>query len=102
MFGVSLEIADFHKEINAAAEEAELIAEEDVQGRIDLAVDLLRKVTPVDTGYARSRWRSRRYLLVPGGEITNDADYIVRLNQGSSKQAPKFFIEQALTAAKII
>ncbi|QGH74606.1 hypothetical protein KNU84_gp098 [Bacteriophage DSS3_VP1] len=102
MFNVSLDVVDFHKEIRAAAEEAELIAEEDVQGRIDLAVDLLRKVTPVDTGYARSRWKVKRYLLVPGGEITNDADYILRLNQGHSQQAPKFFIEQALIAARII
>lgn len=102
MFGVSLEVADFHKEINAAAEEAELIAEEDVSARMDLAVDLLRKVTPVDTGYARSRWKVKRYLLVPGGEITNDADYIVKLNQGHSQQAPRYFIEQALVAAKII
>lgn len=42
--------------------------------------------TPVDTGYAQSRWR-----LVVGQEdfaVTNDAEYISYLENGHSSQAP--------------
>ena len=102
MYGVSLKVVDFQKEIRRAELEAEKIADDDVNARIDFATNLLREITPVDTGFARSRWRNRKYFFSPGGEITNDADYITRLNQGSSSQAPAFFIEQALMAAKII
>ncbi len=58
-----------------AAMEADLVAE-----------------TPVDTGYARSRWKTAEV-----GEVfvtTNDAPYIEHLNAGSSKQAPAHFVEQ--------
>jgi hypothetical protein len=48
----------------------------------------LKEATPVDTGYARGQWR------VEGDKIINDADYIQNLNDGSSNQAPEFFIER--------
>jgi hypothetical protein len=49
--------------------------------------------TPIDTGYARSRWQ------IFGGNIgmysvENDADYIDELNRGHSKQAGPYFIER--------
>jgi hypothetical protein len=54
---------------------------------IDMAIN-----TPVDTGYARSRWKSS----VNGNSVvvSNDAPYIEDLNSGSSKQAPQFFVER--------
>jgi len=102
MFNVGMEIANVSRELRLASLEVELIAEDDINGRIDFAVALLKRITPVKTGYARSRWRSHKNYFTPGGDIINDAEYIVFLNQGSSKQAPAFFIEQALAAAKII
>lgn len=69
----------------------------------------LVEATPIDTGYARSRWENYRVnefrvslSLVPFSVkfteavdvVQNDADYIQFLNQGSSKQAPAFFIEK--------
>lgn len=102
LYGVSMEVVDFEAEIRRAQAEAEQIAEDDVNAKIDYAVRLLRNLTPVDTGYARSRWKSTKYVFRPGGEITNDADYIVYLNQGSSKQAPAYFIERVLMTAKLI
>lgn len=75
--------------------------------------------TPIDTGYARSRWvkfdksetatPKLKYLVLkrPLGifnfnvvefELSNDAPYIDELNKGHSKQAPSFFIEQTIIA----
>ena len=53
--------------------------------------------TPVDTGNARSRWVVAE--LGPQIDITNDAPYIMRLNDGWSKQAPIGFIERAIDEA---
>jgi len=52
--------------------------------------DYLKDETPVDTGYAKSRWRLRR------DSISNDADYIDVLEDGWSKQAPKGMLKPAL------
>lgn len=79
---------------------------------INDTVEELRRTTPIDTGYARSRWTSyevtsfkisfsfaNKYLFnftENNHIIANDADYIQYLNAGSSKQAPAFFVEKAL------
>ena len=47
--------------------------------------------TPIDTGKARSGWKTRT------SEIRNDVDYIGKLQGGSSRQAPRGFVNQALT-----
>lgn len=52
--------------------------------------DRLAEATPVDTGNARDGWK------VVGDKIINDVDYIDRLNEGTSKQAPAHFIEQTI------
>lgn len=55
-----------------------------------LMADLV-EATPIDTGFARSRWK-----MTPskkGFDITNDAPYIFVLNNGHSKQAPRLFVE---------
>lgn len=48
-------------------------------------------VTPVDTGLARASWQLN--VFKDKATISNNQDYIERLNQGSSKQAPSHFIE---------
>ncbi len=53
----------------------------------------LKNVTPVDTGYAKSRWK--RSTNRKGGTINNDADYIDYLEKGSSSKAPNGMIEPA-------
>ncbi len=52
----------------------------------------IKEETPIDTGLARRSWEIRSKGLVT--EIVNTTDYIQYLNQGSSKQAPKYFIEK--------
>ena len=50
--------------------------------------------TPIDTGRARSGWYKTK--TTDGFKIRNDVDYIEHLNNGSSKQAPEFFIESTV------
>lgn len=73
----------------------------------------LKQVTPIDTGYAASRWDyyksqelrfsfslQNKFLIKLSKEsvlyIENDAEYITYLNAGSSRQAPAFFVEQTI------
>jgi hypothetical protein len=51
----------------------------------------LAEATPVDTGYAKSRWKVDHSS--EGDVIKNDASYVEDLNNGSSRQAPSHFIE---------
>lgn len=64
--------------------------------RDNLAADLLqelRAATPVETGRARDGWS-----LTETG-LRNDVPYVVRLNAGSSRQAPAGFVEAAIDRA---
>ena len=54
-------------------------------------VNALKDATPIDTGLARDSWRIN--LLKENVEIINDVPYIEYLNNGSSKQAPAYFVE---------
>lgn len=92
---------DFEEELQRIREEVKKIANNSVQERTIFATSALIRVTPVDTGYARSRWEYSFKEDENGnvvGIINNDAPYIGVLNTGWSKQAPKFFIEKTLAA----
>jgi hypothetical protein len=52
--------------------------------------DQLENDTPVDTGYAKNHWQ------FTDNEIRNETEYISELNEGSSKQAPAYFIEKTV------
>jgi hypothetical protein len=52
----------------------------------------LRSKTPIDTGLARKSWI--QHQTVDGFKLENTTEYIEHLNNGSSKQAPKYFIEK--------
>jgi hypothetical protein len=58
---------------------------------VEVLVEELRQKTPIDTGLARDSWKVEDSLF--GIDIKNTTDYIQYLNQGSSKQAPAYFIE---------
>jgi HK97 gp10 family phage protein len=64
----------------------------------DSLVKALEDATPVDTGYASSRWKAE--IIGDKAVITNDAPYIDELNRGSSQQAPAFFIEKTVLENK--
>jgi len=102
---VSLEVVNFEEAMRGIEEEVKQIAEEEVGLRVAFATTSLRRVTPVDTGEARSGWTSRPELDFRGETsyvIENPVEHITYLNRGSSKQAPKYFIEQVLTTIGLI
>jgi len=104
---VSLEVINFAEELKRVEQEVINQGYMQIHTRIDFATETLRQVTPVDTGNARSRWRNNKFNFkffrgAGAGEIINDAEYIDYLNAGSSKQAPKYFIEQVLSTIGII
>jgi len=65
------------------------------------AISDLRDATPKDSGFAADSWYFQKEGkdLLTGYEnysLTNSAPYIETLNNGSSRQAPKRFIEKTL------
>lgn len=78
---------------------------EDVEKASRYAQDLIQAQMPVDTGWAQSRWGEEAFggfwavednglTIVQGSEI-EPYEYIIRLNEGSSRQAPAGFIDAA-------
>lgn len=59
----------------------------------------IRKRTPIDTGEARAGWEID---LFKNGNVrlTNNVDYVQYLQFGHSRQAPRGFAMQALTATR--
>jgi len=103
--GISLEVINFDKELKRIEEEVKLLADLEIEGRVAYATQELRTVTPVDTGKARSGWYRERNLELDGSishSIVNDVEYISILNEGHSKQAPRYFIEQVLIKIGIL
>lgn len=106
---VSLDIVNFREEMERVEREVREAADMEISERITYAVDTLRVVTPVDTGEARSGWSSEKYKgptnlkeEVQEGIIKNPVEHIVYLNQGTSSQAPKYFIEQVLVKIGLV
>lgn len=56
----------------------------------------VKQLTPVDTGYAKSRWEIDDGNWGSSTRITNDAPYIGMLENGWSKQAPRGMIKVAM------
>jgi len=102
---ISLDVADFKKEMKRVEEEITRLGNIGLEKRIDYATDTLKVVTPVDTGRARKGWYNEKYKNKDGyleASIINEVEYIDRLNKGHSKQAPKYFIEQVLMKVGIL
>jgi hypothetical protein len=103
---ISLEVVNFKQELNRIQNEVNNLANINIHKRIDYATNQLAIVTPVDTGEARRGWKNEKITFSKNsalsGIIKNDVDYIEQLNKGSSKQAPKYFIEQVLSTIGIL
>ena len=80
---VKIELKDVLKNVN-------------LQKLKDKLVEQLKETTPVDTGNARNNWK------VTKSGIENETEYLEYLNQGSSKQAPEYFIEKTLLSNKFL
>ena len=64
--GVSFEIVNFEKEMRRVREEVKSLANDDIADQISYAKNTLKIVTPVDTGKARSGWKSKTYTGFDG------------------------------------
>lgn len=113
---LKLSISGFEKLANKLASQINSAIEREAEQRVKILVRNLALATPVDTGYAASRWTyaekkdSTLIYKVKAGSvffnfnvkeyaISNDAPYIIYLNQGWSKQAPSYFIEQTIMSS---
>ena len=70
--------------------EADAEVEKQKKEKISPILRRLKQSTPIDTGEARNGWR------ITEKGIENDVPYISYLNQGSSTQAPAYFVERAV------
>jgi hypothetical protein len=103
---VSLEVINFKQEIERIEREVTELAGVEITERIEYATTQLKLVTPVDTGEARMGWKnniikSRRGRFLDG-TILNNVEHISHLNNGHSKQAPRYFIEQVLSTIGLV
>jgi hypothetical protein len=93
---VSISDKDFENIIDSLSQLADdyqdLIAEK--------AHALIRDTTPIRSGRARRGWNKRRsYGTGSVRVIENKVPYVIYLNEGHSRQAPKGYIEQQLEVA---
>lgn len=94
MISISVKTSSELKRLKKALKKEEL---NKIEKACASAAKELAEATPVDTGYAKSRWRviKRQDPLLPFA-IENDTPYIDFLNAGNSKQAPKYFVEKIM------
>lgn len=84
--------------VSGASENDHLKALREIEEK--LLLDLhggLVLATPVDTGRARAGWTVDTTALV----IENNVEYIGKLNEGHSKQAPAGFVETEIDKIKL-
>lgn len=65
-----------------------------LKAKVPDIVEALKEATPVDTGLARNSWNAT--YSKDKALIENNVEYIEHLNEGSSEQAPAFFIEKTM------
>ena len=94
---ISLKIKNFKNELNNIKTKVKETSETEIRKECGKLLNELIEATPIDTGFAREQWRlvksvDPKYFL----EFQNSAPYIHYLNMGTSKQAPKYFIEKTV------
>lgn len=88
-FNISLKNVD--SEFKKLFESQTKLTEEEALKTVNKMKSELVRETPIDTGLARASWNVERQDK--NFNLENTAEYIEYLNQGSSKQAPAYFIE---------
>lgn len=86
-----MSIANVNREFERLRNSQKSIVIVSTRQRVNEMVTELKQRTPVDTGLAQSSWKTTD--TEKGVDVRNDVEYIQRLNEGSSKQAPAHFIE---------
>lgn len=88
---LKINILNINQEFEKLLKSNSSITKENTRKTVKNLVEELRQNTPIDTGLARASWKTEDSLV--GIDVKNTTDYIEYLNQGSSKQAPAYFIE---------
>lgn len=71
-----------------------------VQETADAYESTARAKTPIKTGNARRNWRQPKRANKRGFDVENRVPYIERLEEGSSRQAPRGIIGPTLDTVK--
>lgn len=95
--GIKLRVKNSKSEIKNIERKFAKAIGDNLEKQTSRMTEHLARVTPVLTGVAQAGW-TYRYINANTFEIKNPVAYIGKLNRGSSKQAPAFFIE--ITALK--
>ena len=93
---LSVDLSNIQGEISQMEIDLREEAEAHIKVKTINAFAALKLATPVDTGQARQSWVLTTTYKPDGVKMSNKTDYIERLNEGSSKQAPSNFIEQVI------
>jgi len=80
--------------LSAVARELEQSLERAVKDAADLVDERARANTPVRTGYTQKQWQKQ--TSKSNFQVKNTVPWIERLEQGSSKQAPRGIIGPTL------
>lgn len=94
MTDIKIDTRKFEKELEKAGKDIKKTINQAIKKTVFDAESELKARTPVDTGRARASWQTTQaenYYI-----ISNNIDYIERLNNGYSKQAPANFVQHAL------
>jgi hypothetical protein len=89
-----IRITGIEQAINKVKQYTQAQIELEKTKQITSLIQELKNATPVDSGNARDNWKR------DGDAIVNEVDYISHLNEGTSQQAPAFFVEKTVLAHK--
>lgn len=97
-------LEQFDTQLTVAGVEAVRVTSDDVR-------DDIQEIMPVDTGWAQARWGDEIYggiwridtdgLGITQGSSIDPYEYIEKLNEGSSMQAPAGFIDAAAERGRL-
>lgn len=85
-----IKIKNVEQTINRIKKEFNANANNSINNKAKVLVDALKEATPIDTGEARNGWKYQNK------SILNEVEHIKYLNEGSSVQAPAYFIEKTI------
>src|SRR5690554_4306775 len=94
MTDIKIDTKKFEKELEKAGKDIKKTINQAIKKTVFDAEAELKARTPVDIGTAQGAWKTtptEDYYI-----ISNNIDYIERLNNGYSKQAPANFVQHAL------
>ena len=89
-----IKIKGIEKAIRDVKRISKAAIEQEKTKQITGLIEELKAATPVDTGEARDGWKR------DGDAIVNNVEHISYLNEGTSQQAPAFFVEKTVLAHK--